>query len=188
MSDGDGEGPAGQGHAPPPRRAVHTRGRCRGGRPPAGALPLPRGRGGVRGAGAAARPDGPGRLPASAAPRPHGFSDALGDSLPLRDRQGPLVLVSALSWLCGYTTTDICLRSRLAAVPLIPPIVLLGLSLPLTAPIGGPSVVYISIFVALCLGQNHGVQGTDGHAGDLAEIAAAVSDEMVDRACLERSF
>src|SRR5439155_10332452 len=80
----------------------------------------------------------------------HGFSDALGDSLPLRDRQGPLVLVSALSWLCGYTTTDICLRSRLAAVPLIPPIVLLGLSLPLTAPIGGPSVVYISIFVALC--------------------------------------
>src|SRR5437762_1841653 len=80
----------------------------------------------------------------------HGFSDALGDSLPLRDRQGPLVLVSALSWLCGYTTTDISLRSRLAAVPLIPPIVPLGLSLPLTAPIGGPSVVYISIFVALC--------------------------------------
>jgi transglutaminase-like putative cysteine protease/drug/metabolite transporter (DMT)-like permease len=79
----------------------------------------------------------------------HGFSDALGDSLPLRDRQGPLVLISALSWLCGFTTTDICLRSRLAAVPLIPPIVLMGLSLPLSAPLGGPSVAYIAIFVAL---------------------------------------
>ena len=80
----------------------------------------------------------------------HGFSSALGDSLPLRDRQGPLVLVSMLSYLCGYSTTDICLRSRLAAVPLIPPILLMGLSLPLTAPIGGPGVLYISLFVAVC--------------------------------------
>ena len=79
----------------------------------------------------------------------HGFSDALGDSLPLRDRQGPLVLISALSWLCGYTTTDLCLRTRLAAVPLIPPIVLMGVSLPLTAPIGGPGIAYIAVFVAL---------------------------------------
>ncbi|MEO5840630.1 MAG: transglutaminaseTgpA domain-containing protein [Acidimicrobiales bacterium] len=79
----------------------------------------------------------------------HGFGDALGDSLPLRDRQGPLVLISALSWLCGYTTTDICLRSRLAAVPLIPPIVLMGISLPLTAPLGGPGIAFIAIFVAL---------------------------------------
>ena len=78
-----------------------------------------------------------------------GFSDALGDALPLRERQGPLVLISALSWLCGYLSTDICLRSRLAAVPLIPPIVLMGLSLPLTAPIGGPGVLYIAAFVAL---------------------------------------
>src|SRR5687767_14459483 len=65
----------------------------------------------------------------------HGFSDALSDSLPLREQRGPLVLVTALSWLCGYTASDLCLRTRLAAVPLIPPIVLLGLSLPLTAPI-----------------------------------------------------
>ena len=79
----------------------------------------------------------------------HGFPDALGDSLPLSDRQGPLVLITALSWLCGYLSTDVCLRSRLAAVPLIPPIVLMGLSLPLTAPIGGPSVLYIAVFVAL---------------------------------------
>lgn len=79
----------------------------------------------------------------------NGFSDALGDSLPLRDQQGPLVLITALSWLCGYTASDICLRSRLAAVPLIPPIVLMGLSLPLTAPLGGPGVTYIAIFVAL---------------------------------------
>ncbi|MEO8694354.1 MAG: transglutaminaseTgpA domain-containing protein [Acidimicrobiales bacterium] len=79
----------------------------------------------------------------------HGFSDALGDSLPLRDRQGPLVLISTLSWLCGYTASDICLRTRLAAVPLIPPIVLMGFSLPLTAPLGGPGVAYIAIFVAL---------------------------------------
>ena len=35
-------------------------------------------------------------------------------------------------------------------MPLIPPIVLMGLSLPLTAPIGGPGVLYISLFVALC--------------------------------------
>jgi transglutaminase-like putative cysteine protease len=79
----------------------------------------------------------------------HGFSDALSDSLPLRDQRNPLVLVTALSWLCGYVTTDICLRSRLAAVPLIPPIALMGLSLPLTAPIGGPGVAYIAAFVAL---------------------------------------
>jgi hypothetical protein len=79
----------------------------------------------------------------------HGFSDALGDTLPLRDRQGPLVLITMLSWLCGYVTTDICLRSRLAAVPLVPPIALLGVSLPLTAPIGGPSIAYIAFFVAL---------------------------------------
>ena len=79
----------------------------------------------------------------------HGFSSALGDSLPLRERQAPLVLFTALSWLCGYTSTDICLRSRLAALPLVPPIVLMGLSLPLTAPIGGPSVLYIGVFVAL---------------------------------------
>lgn len=79
----------------------------------------------------------------------HGFSEALGDSLPLRDRQAPLVLITALSWLCGYTTTDICLRSRLAAVPLIPPIALMGLSLPITAPIGGPSVLYIAIFIGV---------------------------------------
>jgi len=78
----------------------------------------------------------------------HGFSNALSDSLPVRDRQSPLVLITIMSWLCGYITTDICVRSRLAAVPLVPPIALLGLSLPLTAPIGGPSVGYIAFFVA----------------------------------------
>ena len=78
----------------------------------------------------------------------HGFSDALSDSLPLREQRGPLVLITALSWLCGYTASDVCLRTRLAAVPLIPPIVLMGLSLPLTAPIGGPGVAYIAVFVA----------------------------------------
>src|ERR1700739_1457014 len=46
----------------------------------------------------------------------------------------------------------------------------------------------LRIFVPLCLGQDHGIQGTDGHSGDLAEIAAAVNDEVVDRACLERPF
>ena len=78
----------------------------------------------------------------------HGFSDALSDSLPLRDQRGPLVLLSAFSWLCGYSSSDLCLRTRLAAVPLIPPILLMGLSLPLTAPIGGPGVAYVAVFVA----------------------------------------
>jgi transglutaminase-like putative cysteine protease len=78
-----------------------------------------------------------------------GFSEALGDSLPVREQQGPLVLVTSLSWLCGYTSTDICLRTRLAAVPLVPPIALMGLSLPLTAPIGGPGIAYIALFVAV---------------------------------------
>ena len=44
------------------------------------------------------------------------------------------------------------------------------------------------IFVALCLGQDHSVQGTDGYAGNLVEIARAVNDEVVGRACLECSF
>jgi hypothetical protein len=31
------------------------------------------------------------------------------------------------------------------------------------------------------LGPDHGIQGTNGHTGDLAKIAAAVYDEVVDR-------
>jgi hypothetical protein len=46
----------------------------------------------------------------------------------------------------------------------------------------------LRIFVTLCLGQDYGIQGTDGHTGDLAKIAAAVDDEVVDRPCLERPF
>src|SRR5579872_6391518 len=46
----------------------------------------------------------------------------------------------------------------------------------------------LGTFVPLCLCQDHCIQGTDGYAGDFAEIAVAVNDEVVDRACLERSF
>jgi hypothetical protein len=42
--------------------------------------------------------------------------------------------------------------------------------------------------VSLCLGENHGIQGTDGHAGNLPEIAVAMNDNVVDRAGLEGSF
>ena len=79
-----------------------------------------------------------------------GFGSILGDSLPVREAQPAQVFVTALSWIAGFTAADLSLRGRLVALPAVPGIALLALSLPLTAPLGGPGALYTVGFVALC--------------------------------------
>jgi transglutaminase-like putative cysteine protease len=76
-----------------------------------------------------------------------GFADALGDSLPITADRGPLVWVLSLTWLTGYGTVDLARRTGMAAVPLLAPIALFGLSLPLTAPVDGPGTLLVALFV-----------------------------------------
>jgi transglutaminase-like putative cysteine protease len=81
----------------------------------------------------------------------HGWRVMLDESLPLANTTHALVWISAVAWLTGHITTEIVQRTRHAALPLFPPIVLFALSLPLTSATTSPSMPLVSALIGVAL-------------------------------------
>lgn len=76
----------------------------------------------------------------------HGWQLMLDEPLPLANKTLPLVWVTAFAWFAAHATIELAQRTRHVALPLVPPLVLYGLSLPLTSATTAPQ---LSIAAAL---------------------------------------
>jgi transglutaminase-like putative cysteine protease len=81
----------------------------------------------------------------------HGWQRIVDGSLPVADSTSALVWLSTVTWIVGHLTTECVQRSRLVAVPLLPPLLLFGLSLPLVSIRRDPPLWLVALFIALSL-------------------------------------
>jgi transglutaminase-like putative cysteine protease len=81
----------------------------------------------------------------------HGWRDILDESLPVMDPDPPLVWLCVVVWVVTHLTADLVQRTRLVAMPVVPPLVLLGLCLPLVSATDEPPLWLVAAFIALAL-------------------------------------
>lgn len=80
-----------------------------------------------------------------------GFSNMLGDALPLANHTLALVFVTLVCWLGATAATELTQRTSIPALPLVAPLAIFGLAMPVVAPNHPPSGWHIAGFIALCL-------------------------------------
>jgi transglutaminase-like putative cysteine protease len=81
----------------------------------------------------------------------HGWQDIVDGNLPVADSTSALVWLCTVTWIVGHLTTDVVQRTRLVAVPVVPPLVLFGLSLPLVSVRREPPYWLVAAFIGLAL-------------------------------------
>jgi transglutaminase-like putative cysteine protease len=81
----------------------------------------------------------------------HGWQRIVDGNLPVSDSTSALVWLSAVTWIVAHLTADFVQRTRLVAVPVIPPLVLFGLALPLVSVREEPPFWLVALFIALAL-------------------------------------
>jgi hypothetical protein len=80
-----------------------------------------------------------------------GWQQVLDGTLPVADSTPTLVWLTAVTWIVAHLTTDLVQRTRLVALPIAPPLVLFGLSLPLVSTTAEPPWWLVVAFLGLSL-------------------------------------
>jgi transglutaminase-like putative cysteine protease len=81
----------------------------------------------------------------------HGWQRIVDGNLPVTESTPALVWLATVTWIVGHLTTELVQRSRLVALPVVPPLVLFGLSLPLVSVRREPPLWLVAAFIALAL-------------------------------------
>jgi transglutaminase-like putative cysteine protease len=81
----------------------------------------------------------------------HGWQRIVDGNLPVTESTPALVWLTTVTWVVSHLTTDVVQRGRLVAVPVIPPLVLFGLSLPLVSVRREPPFWLVASFIGLTL-------------------------------------
>jgi transglutaminase-like putative cysteine protease len=81
----------------------------------------------------------------------NGWQHIVDRNLPVSESTPALVWLCTVTWIVAHLTTDVVQRSRLVALPVVPPLVLFGLSLPLVSIRREPPFWLVALLVGLSL-------------------------------------